>query len=64
MALRDKRHACRRQLCELGERGEGADHSYSPEELMQPISWYGPYLVLYYASGLIVADGHMFRGWS
>jgi hypothetical protein len=23
MALRDKRHACRRQLFELGERGEG-----------------------------------------
>lgn len=30
MALRDKRHACRRQLFELGERGDGADHFVYP----------------------------------
>lgn len=47
MALRDKRHACCRQLFELGERGEGADHSYNSAEVMQPISWYGPYLALH-----------------
>lgn len=45
MALRDKRHACRRQLFDLGERGEGAtwcaDHSYKPKEILQDISWYG-----------------------
>jgi hypothetical protein len=66
MVLRDKRHVRRRQLFELVERGEVADHSYNPAEVMQPISWYGPYLVLHGAPGLIVADGHTFRGrpWS
>jgi len=49
MALRDKRHAfaCRRQLFDLGRRGEGADHSSSAEELMQPISWYGLHSALH-----------------
>ena len=47
-----------------GDVEKAADHSYNPEKLMQPISWYGPYLVLYDASGLKVADGNISRGCS
>ena len=60
MALRDKRHACRRQLVRPGGDVEkvvlSADRSYEPKELLHGISWSGRKSPLNYRQGFLVTD--------